>query len=134
MKKQYIFLIMIVIILYISYLIITFTYREYEINSHIEYIIELNDKVKEKNKQALEVIKYKKSKAYQNKILKEQQSFKNKWEKVIYITTEKKYNKFTKEVLPKKDSLNSANEKDSFINSMTVYEKWLFFLFKKDFR
>ena len=135
MKKQYIFLIMIVIILYISYLIIVFTYEDYKTNSNIDYITTLNNEIKEKNKLALDIIKYKKSKAYRNKILKEQQSFKNKWEKVIYLTTEKKYNKFTKEVLPKEELTSASTiKKETFIDSMTVYEKWMYFLFKKDIR
>jgi len=69
---------MIGIILYISYLIITFSYKEYKINSHIEFITQLNHEIKEENKQANEIIEYKKSRAYKNKILKEQQSHKDK--------------------------------------------------------
>ena len=98
MKKQYIFLIMIAIILYIFYLIINFTYKEYKINSHIEYITKLNKDIKENIKKADSTIKYKKSKAYKNKILKQQQSLKNLWEIVIYLTSEQKYNKFTQKV------------------------------------
>ena len=136
MKKEYIFLIMIVIILYISYLIITFTYKEYKINTHIEYITNLNNDIRERNKYALDIIEYKKSRAYKNKILKEQQSFKNKWEKVVYLTTEKKYNKFTKESFLKETSINNDNFKkdSSFLDSMTIYQKWIYFLFKKDLR
>ncbi|MBT3726923.1 hypothetical protein HOG21_04450 [bacterium] len=78
MKKQYIFLIMISIILYILYLILSFTYKEYKINSHIDYISNINDELKDKNKKAEKIIKYKSSRAYKNKILKEQQSYKNK--------------------------------------------------------
>jgi hypothetical protein len=78
MKKQYIFLIMISIILYILYLILSFTYKEYKINSHIEYISSLNKNIKEKINIAEKIITYKSSLAYKNKILKEQQSFKNK--------------------------------------------------------
>jgi len=74
MKKQYIFLIIILIILYISYLIITFTYKEYKITSHIEYISSLNQSLREKIIEAEEIITYKGSLAYKNKILKEQQS------------------------------------------------------------
>lgn len=134
MKRQYIFLLMIGITLYISYLIITFTYKEYKINSNIEYITILNNEIREKNKKALSIIEYKKTKAYKNKILKEQQSLINKWEKVIYITTEKKYNKFTKEYLPQTEPLNSAKEIDSIISYMSIYEKWLYFIFNKDIR
>ena len=78
MKKQYIFLIMIGVILYIFYLISTFTYKEYQISSHIEYITNLNEEIKKKITLADSIIKYKQSKAYKNKVLKAQQSFKNK--------------------------------------------------------
>jgi uncharacterized protein (UPF0335 family) len=78
MKKQYIFLIMIILILYIFYLIISFTYKEYKINSNIEYITNLNEEIKENINEAHDIIKYKTSMAYRNKILKQQQSLKNK--------------------------------------------------------
>jgi hypothetical protein len=69
---------MIFIALYIFYLISTFKYKEYKINSHIEYITNLNKEIKKKIKIADDIINYKQSKAYKNKILKAQQSYKNK--------------------------------------------------------
>jgi len=54
------------------------TYYEYKINSHIEYISNLNSSIKEKIEVAEKIIEYKSSIAYKNKVLKEQQSFKNK--------------------------------------------------------
>ncbi len=123
---------MILIILYILYLILSFTYKEYKINSHIEYISNLNQSIKEKIVEAEKIIKYKSSLAYKNKVLKEQQSFKNKWEKVIYLTTEKVYNQFTWE-LPQENQIIeiSSNKSDSKIDNMTIYEKWMFLIFKK---
>jgi hypothetical protein len=59
MKKQYIFLGMIGIILYILYLILAFTYRESTINSHIEYIADLNNDIKQQIEVAQELIEYK---------------------------------------------------------------------------
>ena len=59
MKKQYIFLGMIGMILYIIYLIISFSYREYQINSHIEYIADLNSDIKEQITTTQELIEYK---------------------------------------------------------------------------
>ncbi len=134
MKKQYIFLIMIAIILYILYLIGTFTYKEYKINWSIEYISKLNIEIKERNKLALEIIEYKKSKAYRNMILKQQLSFKNKWEKVVYLTSEQKYNKYVNEVLPEEIDSLETNIEDNIVNGMTIFEKWIYFLFKIDTR
>ncbi len=133
MKKQYIFLIMIWIILYIWYLILNFTYKEYKINSHIEYISEINKNIKDKIEEAEKIIKYKRSLAYINKVLKEQQSFKNKWEDVVYLTSEKVYNTFAVEntstwiVIEEEIIIN-----DSKTDNMNIYEKWIYFIFKKD--
>jgi hypothetical protein len=73
--------------------------------------------------------------AYRNKILKQQQSLKNKWENVIYLTTEKKYNKFTKKVTGT-GSLNIEikNEENSIVDTMSIFEKWIYLIFKKDIR
>lgn len=130
MKKQYIFLIMIWIILYILFLIVSFTYKEYKINSHIDYISSLNKNNKTKIVEARKIIKYKSSKAYRNKILKEQQSFKNKWEVVVYLTTEKIYNKFTTEEVP--EEKNIVIIKDLKLDNMNIFEKWLYLIFKKE--
>jgi hypothetical protein len=56
---------------YILYLIIDYKYKEYKINSHIEYIRTLNNTIKKQINTAKEIIEYKKSKAYKNKILKQ---------------------------------------------------------------
>lgn len=130
MKKQYIFLIMIWIILYVLYLILSFTYREYKINSHIEYITSINQSIKDKIKEAEKIIDYKSSKSYRNKILKEQQSYKNSGENVIYLTTEKVYNKFAWE--PEPFTIMNIEEppQDSKLDTMSVYEKWMYFIFK----
>ncbi len=135
MKKQYIFLIMIFITLYILVLIWRFKYNEYQINSNIDYILNLNKEIEAKITNTNELITYKTSNAYKNKILKEQQWFKNKWEKVIYLTSEDKYNKFTKDLWDYKEEINKIENKKNENNDtkeMSIYEKWIFFLFKKD--
>lgn len=131
MKKQYIFIILISLILYISYLIISFTYKEYKINSHIEYISNLNQEIKKKIEEAEKIIVYKSSKAYRNKILKEQQSYKNKWEEVIFITTEKNYNKFTIEKI-EENIIEKENNKNYKYDEKTIFEKWILLIIKKD--
>ncbi len=132
MKKQYIFLLMILSILYILYLIVSKTYYEYKINSHIEYITYLNNDIKNKIKDAEGIIKYKSSLAYKNKILKEQQSYKNKWEEVIYLTTQSIYNTFITNKIEKKDIIEDIKIKDSKIDNMNIKQKWLYLIFKKD--
>ena len=136
MRKQYIFLALILIILYISYLIISFKYREYKINSNIEYIINLNIDIQNKIVQANELIEYKTSKAYKNKILKEQQWYKNLWENVVYLMPEDRYNTYTQDSNPLKEAIieSSIIEENSNINEMTIPEKWIYFIFKKDLK
>ncbi|MDF1682593.1 MAG: hypothetical protein P1U46_02410 [Patescibacteria group bacterium] len=72
MKKQYIFLLLIIIILYLTYQIIDYKYREYKIKSHISYIENLNSDILNKINIANSIIEYKTSKAYKNKVLKEE--------------------------------------------------------------
>lgn len=136
MKKQYVFLIMIVITLYILVLIWRFKYNEYKINSHIDYITTLNKEIETKIVKATEIIEYKTSAAYKNKILKEQQWFKNRWEKVIYLTSEDKYNKFTKEIEEYreevKEIIETENNNNTDTKEMTIFQKWIYFLFNKD--
>lgn len=123
---------MIWIILYILYLIINKTYYEYKINNHIEYISQLNNEIKEKINVAEDIIKYKSSLAYKNKILKEQQSFKNKWEEVVYLTTQSVYNTYISNEKNKKDIILETNNKNSIIDNMSIKEKWFYLIFKKD--
>ena len=136
MRKQYIFLALILFILYISYLIVNFKYKEYKINSSIDYIINLNKEIEKKIEFANEIINYKTSKAYKNKILKEQQWYKNKWENVVLLMPEERYNTFTKELNPLKDEIVEAviSEENSNLEEMTIPEKWIYFIFKKEIK
>jgi len=120
---------------YILYSIIEYKYKEYKINSHIEYISNLNKNIQKQIKTAEDLINYKKSKAYRNKILKQDLWYKNLWEKVVTLINEDKYNKYVKkstaeiinETTPKKS-------KEELTYWMTNYQKWIYFLFKKDIR
>lgn len=126
---------MIFITLYIIILIWKFKYNEYKINSNINYIINLNKDIENKIKNTNELIEYKTSKAFKNKILKEEQSLKNKWEKVIYLTNEDKYNTYTRNIEDyKKDIEKTIEEKELNIETdeMNIYQKWIYFLLKKE--
>lgn len=133
-NKHYTFIFLIFIILYIIYSIIGFKYKDYKKSSHIEYIKLLNKDIKINIDETTEKIEYKKSNAYINKILKQDQNFKNKEEKVVYLTTQEKFETYTnkKPVIEKVKEIIS--EEDSIIKSMTIYQKWIYFLFKKDIR
>ena len=118
-----------------TYLVLNYKYKEYRINSNIEYLTKLKQKVSLKIKEAESIIEYKNTKAYKNKVLKQQQSLKNKWEQVVYLITEKKYDKYTKKTPSiEEEILTPLTSEESMINSMSIYEKWNYFLFGKDIR
>lgn len=131
MKKEYLFLTFIFIILYLLYLILDYKYKEYKINNHIEYIQENNNKMSSEITKDKETLEYINTKAYKNKILKEEQSMRNKGETVIFITNEDKYNKFSKD---ETEEVKVIQENKKIQDGMTIYEKWMFFLFDKDIR
>lgn len=132
-KKYYTFLILIFLLLFLLYNIITHKYWEYKIYEHIKAISELNLEIEDYIKKANEIIKYKKSEAYKNKILK-QDNLKNKSEFVVYLKNEDQYNKFIKNV--EDDEILEENKIKILDETygMTIYQKWMWFLFKKDLR
>ncbi len=136
MKKQYVFIFLICIALYILYLIFSHKYKEYQINSKIDFISELNQEIQWKIEEAQSIIDYKTTAAYKNKILKLEQWLKNKWEKVVYMTTEQKYKKFTDtniEEASKKAELEYKNLESQWdARSMTNIQKWYYFIFQKN--
>lgn len=134
MKKQWIFVLLIVIILYVSYKIIDFKYREYKINSSINYIEQLNIDIQTRINEAQGIIEYKTSSAYKNKILKEQQWFKNKGEVVVYLMPEDRFNIYTQDENLIRESIQTAkeNEENTPLNEMTVFEKRIYFIFKEE--
>jgi cell division protein FtsL len=69
---------MVGIILYILYLIISFSIDEYEIDEHITKLETFIVDTQQYNQNALKTIEFMQSTAYKNMVLKEQQSLKNK--------------------------------------------------------
>lgn len=131
-KEQTIFLVLITIILYLLYLIIDYKYKEYKINNHIEVIEHNNTKMTQEIVSYKQNLDYINTKAYKNKVLKEEQSMKNKGEKVIFITNEEKYNTFSLQTTGEETPILQVEKKIQ--DSMDIYEKWIYFLFKKDIR
>lgn len=132
MKKQYIFLILIWLIFYFSYSIIQFVIDEYRIKTNIQYIENIIEQLEWKIEISKNTIELKTSKAYKNKILKEQQSFKNIWENVIYFKTEEDFNKYTtekkEEKIEEKIIIEDATKEK--IKNLNIYDRWKYFLFK----
>ena len=132
MKKEYIFISLIVIIFLLWYLIISFTIKEYKINLDIKFIENLTIKLESEIESAKKVIEYKTSKAYKNRILKEQQSFKNHWEDVVYFTSEESFNKYTtKKDFTEKEKIITKDELELKIDDLSIFERWIYFIFKK---
>lgn len=119
---------MISVILYILYLILSFSIQEYEIDKHIKKIEKFIIETQEHNKKALWIIEYKQSSAYKNMILKEEQWLKNKWEKVVYLTTQENYNKYTQEVSFEKTQEEIDVRTYKPTDNMSIQEKWNHFL------
>ena len=118
------------------YLIFSHKYREYQINNHIELISLLNEQIKGSIKEGLEIIEYKNTNAYKNKILKSEQSLKNKWEKVVYITSEQKFTKITKTNIEEESKKLEVEYKvlseQGVSKNMSNIDKWAYFLFERN--
>lgn len=132
-KKYYTFLILIFLLLFLLYNIISHRYKQYKISEHIKTISALNIEIENNIKKAQEIIKYKKSESYKNRILKED-NLKNKWELVIYLTSEDEYNTYVKPIKNKPEIDKSKIKISDETYSMSIYQKWIWFLFKKDLR
>lgn len=134
MKKQYIFLFMIAILFYMLYLVFSYKYKEYKINSYIEEISMLNQEIKDSINDTEDLIDYKSTLAYKNKLLKQEQWLKNRSEKVMYLTDEKKYKKFTNSNFVdnyEKTIIKQVELENDEIKNKTNFQRWLYFLFKK---
>lgn len=132
MKKEYIFLVLIFIILYLLYLILDYKYKEYKINSHINFITINNDVMKKDININKDILEHIDTNAYKEKTAKEELALMNKWEKVIYITNEADFNKFSKNEV--EDVWQEPKIEKNVQDNMEIFEKWMYFLFKKDVR
>lgn len=134
MKKQYIFLFMIALLFYMLFLVFSYKYKEYKINSYIDEITLLNDQIKNGIAETEELIDYKSTLAYKNKLLKQEQWLKNRNEKVMYLTDEKKYKKFTNPDFVdnyQKTIVKQVELENDEIKNKTNFQRWMYFLFKK---
>lgn len=134
MKKQYIFFILIVIMIYLMYLIISYKYKEYIINSNIDSLNAANEIISKAIQNDKDTLAYLNTESYRNKTLKKEQWLKNKWENVIYITSESQYKKFIKTDEEIENNNDNEDENKNIYDNMTNFEKWIYFVFKKDLR
>jgi len=124
MKKEYIFIVLIIVMLYLLYLIIWHKYNEFKINTLIDKITEENLENKKEIINKKNTLVYLSTNAYIDYVLKSTRNLRNRWEEVIILNKERKiYNK-----IDIKDTWIKTNQ-HHFKNN---YEKWIYFLFKKE--
>ena len=106
-----------------------------ELEDHLTAINENTNEIQHHyEKQQIDDIEYKTTNAYKNMILKKEQWLKNKWEEVVYLIEEKKYDKYTKKIDSSNINKIEIIKTDSPIDSMTIFQKWIYLIFNKDIK
>ncbi len=137
MKKQYMFILLIISLLYLIFLVLDDKYDEYRVYRYTESINETNILLQKKIDLTQDILKNRETKAYKNKILKSQQWMRNPGERVVFLIEEEKYNKYTQvqsESPSRIEAPQSLLDEKSLIESMSIYQKWMYFIFGKDTR
>lgn len=139
MRKQYLFIFLICIMLYLLGLIANYKYGEYQIIWFMNEIREENKKIAKDIQDAKKKIEKIRTAAYINKSLKSQQWLKNPWEQVITLISEEKYNIYTQtgsqSIAWNTQQLNlDPLTNESLLATMTVRQKWIYLIFWKDTR
>lgn len=139
MKKQYSLGILITLFLYLLYLVGSYTYNDYRIGKYINEITDTNADLLEKITSTERELDQKMTLAYKNKVLKTEQWLKNTWEEALYLISEERYKMFTEEQdIENLEIQRSISERigdtEKLIASMTIYERWMYFLFWRDTR
>lgn len=132
MKKRYTFIVLLIIMLYMIYLVLSYKYTEYRIYHAMQDLQAMNELYLKKIETAQDILENKGTKAYKNKILKSQQGLKNPGEEVVFLITEEKYKKYTQETIndpTKIEAPQNLLDEKSLIETMTVYQRWMYFLF-----
>lgn len=133
-KRQYSFLLLLTILLYLSYVIIKNEYNKYSFSRYIENQREIITELKDYIDVAESTIEYKKTTAYKTLVLKDQQWYKMRGENVINLTHENTYNKFRTQIPLRLQDEKTKEGQEHITSSMTNFQKWIYFLFNKDLR
>lgn len=137
MKKQYTFIFLLIIMLYMIYLVLSYKYEEYRIFKYTQSLIEINTSYLSQIQKAQEILENKNTRAYKNKVLKSEQWLKNPGEQVVFLITEEKYKKYTQDnTSPQQESFTSQDllDEKSLLATMSIYQRWIYFLWGKDIR
>ena len=124
--------------LYMLYIVADYKYTEYKRNQYIEELTNTNNLYISEIQKSQFLLENKTTKAYKNKILKSQQWMKNKWEEVVFLIEEDKYKEFTENNTgswgQRQNTQIVMTDEERMIQSMTIYQKWIYLIFKKDIR
>ncbi len=133
MDKKHTIIILIFIMLYLLYNILSLKYDNYQENEIKQTIIMEHNKIFEENKKYKQIeIPYRKSRAFIDKLAKETSKYKNLWEDLFLVVEEKNYKKYRKSLT--KQVLLEEKKEEKIYDTMTIFEKWMYFLFNKDIR
>lgn len=118
------------------YLVLSYKYTEYKIMKYIDEVSISNQVILNRIEESKLTLEYKNTKAYKNKILKWERGMKNNWEEVLSLIAEEQFKKYTQESTPENEQFipQSLLDEESLLSTMTIYEKWVYFIFNKDIR
>ena len=133
-KRQYIFLFLVVILLYLSFKIFQFEYKKYTISNYIKEQSIIIEDIKKYLEETEWTIRYISTRAFKNKILKSEKWMKMKWEDIIVLTSEKLYKKFSGKQIIQNVKSTKKEKEYNITSGMSNFEKWIYFLLKKDLR
>lgn len=133
-KRQYIFLLLMLVLFYLSFKIVQFEYKKYTISGYIKQQEIVIKEVQNYLVKSNDTLKYINTPAFKNKILKEENWKKMKWEEVVILTSEKIYNKFSWKGIINNETIVKTKTKIDMTSWMTNFQKWVYFLLNKDIR
>ncbi len=120
------------------YLVLNYKYSQYRITRYTQDIVETNELYLEKIQQAQDILENKSTRAYKNKILKSEQNLKSPWETIVFLITEEDYQTYTQPITkvspPTNVVVQNALDEQNLINTMSVYQKWVYLIFWRDIR
>jgi len=119
------------------FLVLSYKYQEYKIYLTIQKLNDNNELLISSIEKSQDTLENKSTLAYKNKILKAQQWLKNPWEEVIFLISEEKYKKYTEQSENNPTQIQTPSnlrEEESLIQTMTIYQRWIYLIFWKDIR
>lgn len=132
-KFRYILVWLIFILIYEVYLIVYYEYEQYQTNSYVSSLENINKKIAERNERKQDLTLYIRTNAYQSYVAKATQNKKLAWEEVTNIVDESNV-KANEDIDVNEVLANTKAQMQSPTRNMTNPEKWKYiFLHLRDF-